>query len=95
MKPETREKLLWYLSGYASAQKMMLWNRQGEDGFTKDLGPHNRPMEYWCASVRIKGKQHGVIGPNGYVGQYTRKEAVAEAQGFLNKCRALLANDKE
>jgi len=90
MKPEYKQKILKYLTGYASAQRMMLWNRQGEDGFAQDREHRGVPGYYWCASIRIDGKQHGVVGPNGYIGQYSRKEAVAEAQAFLDRCRRLL-----
>jgi hypothetical protein len=39
----------------------------------------------------IDGKQHGVVGPNKLIGQYTRREAVEQAEGFLQQCRDILA----
>jgi hypothetical protein len=94
MTPETRETCIKYLRGYASAKQIMLWDRQGsDDGWEKEKRKNCHPRYYWCPSVRIDGKQHVVVGPNKYLGQYTRKEAVAQAQGFLDQCRALLDED--
>lgn len=88
---ETIDTCRHYLTGYASAVKQMLWDRNGSDAGWETKG-HPRPQYYWCPSVRIGGKQHGVVGPNGYIGQYSRKDAIAEAEGFLRKCREILSD---
>lgn len=88
--PETIETCRKLVRGYASAVKQSLWDRDGSDsGWTKEhRGP---PHEYWCPSVRVDGTQYHCVGPNGFYGQYTRKEAVEQAEGFLAKCREVLA----
>jgi hypothetical protein len=94
MDKETKECCLELVKGYASAQRKNLWDRHGTDYFGREDRP--RPMvimPYWCPSIRVNGKQNGVIGLDGYKGYYTRKEAVAQAQAFIDKCRALLEED--
>jgi hypothetical protein len=93
-KEETLEICKEYLQGRASAQKMLLWDENGTDMW--DRPKDERPLfprEFWTPSVRIKNEHNGVIGPNGKKGHYRRKDAVEQAQLFLDQCRALIDGD--
>jgi len=72
----------------------MLWDRNGSDAGWKEK-VHSYPQYYWCPSVRIGRKQHGVVGPNGFIGQYTRSDAVKQAQLFLDRCQKILAEHEK
>jgi hypothetical protein len=87
---KTVETCRRYVTGYASAVRKLLWDRDGSSAGWEEKG-HHRPQYYWTPSVMIGGKQHGVIGPNKLIGQHTRREAIEQAEGFLQQCRDILA----
>lgn len=84
------EKAKMYLTGYASAKREMLFDHMGSEGNWDDKTKWVPPQYYWCPSIMIGGKQHGVIGPDKMIGHNTRKAAVAQAQAFLDQCRAIV-----
>lgn len=83
-----------YVNGKPGAHVESLFNRHGTPGdYTARI--FRPPMDYYCPHVTVDGIKHNVVGPaddggKGYMGFYTRKEAIASAQRFIDKCKEIV-----
>lgn len=76
-----------------------LFNRHGEEGSYGDTVKWRPPMDYYVASlVTADGAEHSIAGiddkGNSFLGWYSRKDAIAAAKRFQQKCADLAAEEE-